>query len=701
MADDKNFKELIAEQKKFTEEQKKATIALNKIAKINEEQGPPLPPDNKDVVDGLDKLGKKIEDGDKNTQQGYDTSDKNKFVMEKKAIEDRRKAQDEFKKAIEAQGGDVKRNYAFQREQTKITKADFALKRKLADTPGSKKELKKEEAEALKDAVTGPLQRGFKGLTGAFGKLSGIFKGKFGGSVKSLGSLLKFGIGGLALMALSKFLKSETWAEWKDKLVPMLVKAFDFVTSVLGSAVEKITTGFKAAKVLFDGFFNEKGEFDFIGGIKNLVKNVDCIGPAIVGIGLAFAAVSVALLPVAGLLLPKLLFGGLMLGGKWLIAKPFIGAFKVLAKGLGLGAKGLGAAGGLVKAGFWSKTITTAKGIFSGVGNRFTNLAKSIGNLAPKFVTTVSNSVGGMFAGIRDRISNLAAAAKKIAAPVVKAVTNTVKPIASLMSKGFKGASSVAKAGFGALTPKTPVVPKVPKVSAKGAAKAGDAAKKFKGFGKLLKIGKNIPFLGKIISGGILASLLLSGKPAKEMVPDIAALFGGIAGAGIGASAGTALGTLMFPGVGSVVGGLIGAVVGGFGGDVLGTGLAEFMLGLPLSGVFGKGVRGAKSIGKKMSGLKNFFSFGKKKDSGADISPAEIIAEGGNGGDVGALPTSNGNGGGGINYFPAEGGGSTPVANTMVNAPSVSNSSVTNTQTILKNVVEPDPYFLRQSGWAI
>ena len=29
------------------------------------------------------------------------------------------------------------------------------------------------------------------------------------------------------------------------------------------------------------------------------------------------------------------------------------------------------------------------------------------------------------------------------------------------------------------------------------------------------------------------------------------------------------------------------------------------------------------------------------------------------------------------------------------------NSSVTNTQTILKNVVEPDPYFLRQSGWAI
>ena len=33
MADDKNFKELIAEQKKFTEEQKKAALPLIKLQK--------------------------------------------------------------------------------------------------------------------------------------------------------------------------------------------------------------------------------------------------------------------------------------------------------------------------------------------------------------------------------------------------------------------------------------------------------------------------------------------------------------------------------------------------------------------------------------------------------------------------------------------------------------------------------------------
>ena len=54
-----------------------------------------------------------------------------------------------------------------------------------------------------------------------------------------------------------------------------------------------------------------------------------------------------------------------------------------------------------------------------------------------------------------------------------------------------------------------------------------------------------------------------------------------------------------------------------------------------------------------------------------------------------------------MNYFPAEGGGSTPVPNTIINAPMASNQVTTNNQNILKNVVEPDPYFNRQAGWAI
>jgi hypothetical protein len=683
MADDKNFKELIAEQKKFTEEQKKATIALNKIAKINEEQGPPLPPDNKDVVDGLDKLGKKIEDGDKNTQQGYDTSDKNKFVMEKKAIEDRRKAQDEFKKAIEAQGGDVKRNYAFQREQTKITKADFALKRKLADTPGSKKELKKEEAEALKDAVTGPLQRGFKGLTGAFGKLSGVFKSKFGGSIKTLGSLLKFGLGGIALLALSKFLQSETWKNWKEDLIPNLVKAFEIAGDILGFIFKKITNGFKAVKALFGGFFDEDG---FKGGFKQLFENIGCIGPAILGIGLAFAGVATALSLVGLGIVPRLLFGGLMKGGKWLIAKPFIAAFKGLGNLLGLG-KGA-AVFGPTKPSFWQKTVRTTKGIFSGIGNRFTNLAKSIGSLAPKFVTTIANTVGGMFAGIRDRIGNLAKSAAKIAAPVVKAVTTVAKPIAGMMGKTFKGASKGVASMFGST--KTPKVPKVSSV--KGIKNVGKSlTQKFPNFGKLLKIAKKVPFVGKMIMGGMLVSELASGKPAGKMIPDIAGLFGSFGGAALGGGLGAALG--LAGGPLALITGLLGGIGGAFMGDKVATAFAQWLIGEEMTAL-PKWVR--KAIGGGGDAMAS------EGGGGDAITPTAELSSVGGGGN-GILPKASTNGGGNGNYnpFPGEGGGSTPVANNTIVAPVSNITNNPTNQMINKTIVEPDAYFLRQSGWAI
>ena len=683
MADDKNFKELLAEQKRFTEEQKKATIALNKLAEIET-------PDNKDVVAGLDKLGQKIEDGnksseegDKKTLHGYDTSDKNKFIMEKKAIEDRRKAQDDFQKAIEAQGGDVKRNYAFQREQTKITKADFALKRKLADTPGSKKELKKEEAEALKDAVTGPLQRGFKGLTGAFGKLSGVFKSKFGGSIKTLGSLLKFGLGGIALLALSKFLQSETWKNWKEDLIPNLVKAFEIAGDILGFIFKKITNGFKAVKALFGGFFDEDG---FKGGFKQLFENIGCIGPAILGIGLAFAGVATALSLVGLGIVPRLLFGGLMKGGKWLIAKPFIAAFKGLGNLLGLG-KGA-AVFGPTKPSFWQKTVRTTKGIFSGIGNRFTNLAKSIGSLAPKFVTTIANTVGGMFAGIRDRIGNLAKSAAKIAAPVVKAVTTVAKPIAGMMGKTFKGASKGVASMFGST--KTPKVPKVSSV--KGIKNVGKSlTQKFPNFGKLLKIAKKVPFVGKMIMGGMLVSELASGKPAGKMIPDIAGLFGSFGGAALGGGLGAALG--LAGGPLALITGLLGGIGGAFMGDKVATAFAQWLIGEEMTAL-PKWVR--KAIGGGGDAMAS------EGGGGDAITPTAELSSVGGGGN-GILPKASTNGGGNGNYnpFPGEGGGSTPVANNTIVAPVSNITNNPTNQMINKTIVEPDAYFLRQSGWAI
>ena len=744
-SNDKNFKALLAEQKRFTEEQKKATIALNKLAEIEEIQGPPPPPDNSDVVEGLDKLGnkitkttKKVDESGKGNDEKQLTALQQSNMAAKKAIDDRKAEQTKLEKVFDEQGLRAKDDYEFQKEERAITKASYDLQIKNATTPGAKKELKKERKKELQDTVGGPLQRGFKGLTKGFSKLSDVMGLKAVGS--TLKSFLKFGLMGAALLAVTTFLKSDTWAKWKEDLIPNLEKALKGAGKILSFIFTGISNGFKAMSALFGGFVNEKGEFDFMGGFKQLFENLGCIGPAILGLSLAFAAIapviglSVAALKLLGLgIVPKILFGALRLGGKWVIAKPFIAAFKGLGNLLGLG-KGA-AVFGPTKPSFWQKTVQVTKGIFSGIGNRFTNLAKSIGSLAPKFVTTVANTVGGMFTGIKDRIGKLAEAAKKLAAPIVKTVKNVAKPVATLLGKTFTGATKLASKGFAALTTKTPKIPKVPKVPSAGnvAKTAGKTAGKFKGLKKLLKIGKNVPFLGKIITGGLLASILLKGGPSRAMVPQIAGLFGGIAATGIGASAGAALGSIIFPGVGTVVGGLLGALIGSFGGDILGTGIAEYMLDLPFSGAFGKGVKGIKSAGKAISGVKSFFGFGKKEDSGdtnvANITPqdsfvSDAVSSGsGAGGDLDFtddqnkffdtdidgnpntldnLPKASSNGGSSGTMNPNT---STAFQKESANNVNVSPTTITNnassTQVVSKNVVEPDVYFQRQSSWAI
>ena len=252
MADDKNFKALI-------EEQKKTTAALENLKSTNQQ-----------------------------SKQSRERSD-----AELKADESRReKALLRHQAKIEKQGA--------------VGKPDGSG----APPPSSSEENEKDRISALKNAITNPIVKGFKGLSGAFGKLAGIFKSKFGGAITTLGGLLKFGLLGAALLGLSKFLQSETWAEWKDKLVPALVKAFDKVTGAIKSIKDKIVNGFAAIQTLWSGFFDEDGNFVGVSQAwENLKENFDCIKPAILGLGAAFLALSVAMLPITGLLLPRLVFG--------------------------------------------------------------------------------------------------------------------------------------------------------------------------------------------------------------------------------------------------------------------------------------------------------------------------------------------------------------------------------------------------------
>jgi hypothetical protein len=241
MADDKNFKALIAEQKK-------TTTALNKLAGIEEQ-----------------------------------SSDKKERSAAQQAADDKMRG---------------KRN---EKHQIKIEKQGKTEDGTGTPPPAAGEEDKKDRMKSLANAIGKPLGKFGKSIGGAIKSLGNFFKDKFGGGVKTLGNLLKFGVAGLALMALSKFFKSPTWDEWKKTLIPALVTAFEFISSTIKSAGEMIVTGVKAIHSLLTGglFEGEGKDRKFIG----MGAAFDLVLEAVKGLGTAFIGIGLLLAPKA------LLFG--------------------------------------------------------------------------------------------------------------------------------------------------------------------------------------------------------------------------------------------------------------------------------------------------------------------------------------------------------------------------------------------------------
>ena len=267
MADDKNFKALIAEQKK-------TTTALNKLAGIEEQ-----------------------------------SSDKKDRSAAQQAADDKMRG---------------KRN---EKHQIKIEKQGKTEDGTGTPPPAAGEEDKKDRMKSLANAIGKPLGKFGKSIGGAIKSLGSFFKDKFGGGVKTLGNLLKFGVAGLALMALSKFFKSETWAEWKDKLVPILVDAFHMVTDAIKWTGRTIMDGINAFRVLFGGLFDKDGKFVGISAaFTHLKENANLIGPALAGLGVGFLGIST------------------LIGGPKLAGKLGIGAVKLAIKGIVGTVTGLGTA---------------------------------------------------------------------------------------------------------------------------------------------------------------------------------------------------------------------------------------------------------------------------------------------------------------------------------------------------------------------
>ena len=311
MAD--NFKALV-------EEQKKTTAALNKLAGIEE------------------------------------------ISTEKKQRSAAQLAADEKMRGIARDGRDKK-------HQAKIEKQG-ETEDGTGVPPTSEKEDNKDRLKSLKDAITNPLKKGFAGLKGAFGKLSDSLGLKAVGT--TFKGLLKFGLMGAALLAVTKFLKSDTWKEWKDKLVPVLVSAFHMVTDAIKFAGKTIMDGIDAFRVLFGGLFDKEGKFVGISAaFTHLKENANLIGPALAGLAVGFLGIST------------------LIGGPKLAGKLGIGAVKLAIKGIAATVAGLGTAFTAIGGGL------TALGATMGVG-----AAAAAGTIVAVVAGIVSIGVG-LYEGIK------------------------------------------------------------------------------------------------------------------------------------------------------------------------------------------------------------------------------------------------------------------------------------------------------------
>ena len=112
--------------------------------------------------------------------------------------------------------------------------------------------------------------------------------------------------------------------------------------------------------------------------------------------------------------------------------------------------------------------------------------------------------------------------------------------------------------------------------------------KKMQGVKRIKQLGKwasKTPGIKSIVTPYLLWKLVSDGfeqgRSPKEMVPDIAGLFGGITGATLGGTMGAIVGAP--GGWTALLGGAVGAGIGAFFGDRMATGLAQWAMGLPVT----------------------------------------------------------------------------------------------------------------------
>lgn len=283
------------------------------------------------------------------------------------------------------------------------------------------------------------LGAGIKGLNTKFGSFAKSFtdsiKSKVKGGVSAIFDIFKkFAIVG-ALAGLLAFLDSETWKNLKEDYLDPTLESF----KTLKEKFSNIGQTFEDIKA---GFFNEKGEFTPIAGIKNTLTEISEL----------FDGTGAALMTIGGLTL-------------------FAFRKRVIRLAKGLGARLLSMSGITNVFGNNLDTVnkdmrdrnTRAKrrGIFSkgfrGIGKRFGRLFLRMGafgaliggaSLLMGDRLKEAGGVKGVFAGIKDKFGQLFGKIGQLGSKIAKAATDMGTKVTTAVTEGVLSAKGKIMTGF-------------------------------------------------------------------------------------------------------------------------------------------------------------------------------------------------------------------------------------------------------------
>ena len=593
-----------------------------------------------------------------------------RLQQSQKAGEEARASREELNKLrsqLEKQGVDVKNNTKFQKLEVEVKKKERDAELQAKPLASSLKEQAKDAGSKLRETFMkflGP--NSFVGKL--FGGIASGLKSKVVGGLNTIFGALKTGTFILFLFAFAKFLQSDLWKDYKERLIPL-------ITNAAAGIRDSLTR-------IFTAFFGDEGSF--VNGIDQIMKEIfgedSKIYNAIRNIGAGFFGEG----------------GSFNKGMRTLFAETFgedsliFKAARLLKNTFATIATGLTELVDLLTPPFFTDedgTPYTARELAQKVFMAFVGLTGALVTLGLLFRPGKMFMVGGkllfksgkwiLFKPIQAAFASLFGALGILGTQADDLAKSTVKGAAAGATKGLKGkpikgatyemggkkfrfegqqfvdvesgkiatkaqASSLRSGIQGGSVSFTDPVEANKKAIFK---KFPKIASLFSGPGKAIL--RALPALGTLLTIGEGARILLSDSPRNEKIESLGGLLFGTLGASGLAIVGGLAGSVGGP-FGAIGGGILGGALGFVAGDFAGKQLAKFLLGdepespsmtserfsNKTGGTPGanfqfsdemKAARGAEDL----QALKSLFTGGSPTDA-TDITPT--TATGGNGG---------------------------------------------------------------------